>query len=140
MKLFQRRREEPDLNLTPLIDVVFLLLIFFMVSTTFKEEAALSIELPEAVSEADKTESKSVTITIDAKGRYSVNNQEVINTQRETLQRAVKKAAGEQTDPQIILNADRDTPHQAVITAMDVARQLGFVHITFAATQPGGEQ
>lgn len=137
MRLSPPRREEPDVNLTALIDVVFLLLIFFMVSTTFERETEISIELPEASGQPIQTEKQVVEISIDDKGRYFVNRQEVINTQIDTLQRAIQEAAGGQEKPQIILSADRNTPHQAVITAMDAARRLGFVNLTFATNKPG---
>lgn len=139
MKFAREHREEPDVNLTPLIDVVFLLLIFFMVSTTFERETEISVQLPEADGEQLTTEKSVVEITIDAKGRYYVNRAEVVNTQLETLKRAIKEAAGGEAEPQVILSADRQTPHQAVISAMDAARQLGFVHLTFATSQPAEE-
>ncbi len=136
MRLQRDRREEPDVNLTPLIDVVFLLLIFFMVSTTFERETEISVELPEASGKPIETENRVVEITIDAKGRYFVNRHEVVNTQVETLKRAIEKAMDGSDKPQVILSADRNTPHQAVMTAMDAARQLGLVHLTFAAVKP----
>ncbi len=136
MKLLDRRSNEPEINLTPLIDVVFLLLIFFMVSTTFERETEISIELPEASGKPIETEERVIEISIDAKGRYFVNRQEVINTQLETLKRAIAKQAGDDKEPQVILSADKMTPHQAVITAMDAARQLGFVQLTFATNRP----
>lgn len=136
MRLQNRRREEPDVNLTPLIDVVFLLLIFFMVSTTFERETEISIELPEASGPQMESEEKVVEISIDEKGRYFVNKKEVVNTQLETLKRAIEEAAGDVEKPRIILSADRKTPHQSVISAMDAARQLGFVNLTFATSKP----
>lgn len=132
MRLQGNRREEPDVNLTPLIDVVFLLLIFFMVSTTFERETEISIELPEASGKPVEQQRQMVEISIDEKGRYFVNKEEVINTQLETLKQAIKKAAGGEEKPRVLLSADKMTPHQAVITAMDAARQLGFVSLTFA--------
>jgi biopolymer transport protein ExbD len=140
MKFQANRREEPDVNLTPLIDVVFLLLIFFMVSTTFNRETEIAIELPEASGEILQDERKVVEISIDSEGRFFVNQQEVINTRLETLKQAIARAAGDEAKPQVILSADRRTPHQAVITAMDAARQLGFVHLTFATSQPSEGQ
>ena len=136
MNMQPRRREEPDVNLTPLIDVVFLLLIFFMVSTTFERETEISIELPEASGKQVETQPLQLEISIDAKGRYFVNKVEVINTQLETLKQAISKAAGNEKRPRVLLSADRNTPHQAVITAMDAARQLGFVNLTFATSKP----
>lgn len=140
MKFQPDKREEPDVNLTPLIDVVFLLLIFFMVSTTFNRETEIAIELPEASGEIMESERKVVEISIDGEGRFFVNQQEVINTRLETLKQAIARAAGDETKPQVILSADKRTPHQAVITAMDAARQLGFVHLTFATSQPAEGQ
>jgi biopolymer transport protein ExbD len=136
MRLQSRRAEDPDLNLTPLIDVVFLLLIFFMVSTTFERDTEISLELPEASGEALKTEQVVIEISIDAQGRYYVNQQELINTQIDTIKRAIQQARGDEERPQVILSADRQTPHQAVITAMDAARQLGLVNLTFATNSP----
>jgi biopolymer transport protein ExbD len=136
MRLQSRRTEEPDVNLTALIDVVFLLLIFFMVSTTFERETEISIELPEASGQPLQSEKQVVEISIDVKGRYFVNKHEVVNTQIDTLKRAIEEAAGGQEKPRVILSADRNTPHQAVITAMDAARQLGFVNLTFATNKP----
>lgn len=139
MKFQRERGDEPEVNLTPLIDVVFLLLIFFMVSTTFERETEITLELPEATGDPIVSEKKVVEISIDAKGRYYINKQEVINTRIETLKRAIQKAAGEDEAPQVILSADRNTPHQAVITAMDASRQLGFIHLTFATAKPDSE-
>ena len=136
MRLQTRRPEGPDVNLTPLIDVVFLLLIFFMVSTTFERDTEISLELPEASGEPLKTERVVVEISIDAQGRYYVNQQELVNTQIDTLRRALQQAVAEADRPQVILSADRQTPHQAVITAMDAARQVGLVNLTFATRTP----
>jgi len=132
-------KEEPDLNLTPLIDVVFLLLIFFMVSTTFDREAELKIQLPEAAGEERVQPPDPIEITIDAEGRYFVNRQEVLNTKLATLKQAIAKVAADRSDPPLIISADARTPHQAVIRAMDATRQLGIVHITFATKQPAEE-
>ena len=139
MKFQGSRREEPDVSMTPFIDVVFLLLIFFMVTTTFNRETEISINLPESSGEALKTEHKVVEVSIDAKGRFFVNQQEVINSSLDAIKAAMAKAAGDDKKPQVILSADRHTEHQAVITAMDAARQLGFVHLTFATSKPAGK-
>ncbi|MFO7593338.1 MAG: biopolymer transporter ExbD [Pseudomonadota bacterium] len=136
MQLQFRRREEPDVNLTALIDVVFLLLIFFMVSTTFERDTEISIELPESDGPVMQGEKTVVEISIDAKGRYFINKQEVVNTQLATLKQAIKKAAGSADKPRVIISADRSTPHQSVVSAMDAARQLGFVNLTFATSKP----
>lgn len=135
MKLADRRAEEPQLNLTPLIDVVFLLLIFFMVSTTFNRESEISIDLPESSGEAVQAEQQVVEVSIDSEGRYFINQQPVANTQLDTLKRALRQASADQKDPQLIISADAKTPHQAVISAMDAARQVGLVRLTFATKQ-----
>ncbi len=135
MNLRPIRKEEPDINLTPLIDVVFLLLIFFMVSTTFNREAELKIQLPESSGEERKQPPEAIEITIDAQGRYFVNRQEVLNDRLQTLKQAIAKVAAGRSDPPLVISADGRAPHQAVIRAMDAARQLGIVHLTFATRQ-----
>jgi len=132
MKLHQQRVEEPDLNLTPLIDVVFLLLIFFMVSTTFEKESELSIELPSAEGEATQKQPLQIEVSIDSKGNYAINNERIINSQLSTIKAAITKIAGDKRDIPLIISADGKASHQSVIAAMDAARQLGFSHLTFA--------
>jgi len=134
VKFRNKPTEEPDLNITPLIDIVFLLLIFFMVSTTFKQEFEVGIELPQASSDS-RLQEKTLQISIDGKGQYFVNNQKLVNTQANSLKRALEKVAGNDRKLPVIISADGMTPHQAVITAMDVARQLGFSKLTFATQQ-----
>jgi biopolymer transport protein ExbD len=121
-----------DINLTPLIDVVFLLLIFFMVSTTFNRDSELSIELPAASADAQQQQPDAIEVAIDAKGRFYVNGRQLLNTQAKTLRQALQAAAGENDSPPVIISADAMTPHQAVVQIMDAARELGFVRLTFA--------
>lgn len=135
MDMGSRQKEVLDVNITPLIDVVFLLLIFFMVSTTFERESEIEIMLPEATASATTTDEFVMQVTIDEEGTYYVNQQRVINTRLDTLMKAMQEVAGDRKDPPIILSADAKTPHQSVVTAMDAARRLGFVHINFATTQ-----
>ncbi|OOZ42062.1 biopolymer transporter ExbD [Solemya pervernicosa gill symbiont] len=131
MNLRGKQREEPDVNLTPLIDVVFLMLIFFMVSTTFNREAELSIELPSASSEPTEAEEvENIEIVIDAEGRYFINEQAVINSTTETLAAALRKVIGKRDGLPLTISADAKTPHQSVVTAMDAAGQVGLVHIS----------
>lgn len=136
MNLRPQVRKSPEVDITPLIDVVFLLLIFFMVSTTFDREAQILVELPEASGEEAVHEAKELDITIDASGIFFVNNREVINTDVETLKLAISKAVGDERELPVIINADAKTPHQAVMTAMDAASQLGLVRMTFSAHRP----
>ena len=135
MNFQKKQKEDFDLNLTPLIDVVFLLLIFFMVTTTFEKETQLKIELPQASGD-QKQVKKMLEISIDAKGRFFVNEHEVVNSGLETIKKAIKQAAGDNKEPLLLINADGQATHQAVVTVLDAASQLGFVNITFAANQP----
>jgi biopolymer transport protein ExbD len=139
MNLRPLRREEPEVNLTALIDVVFLLLIFFMVSTTFQRESELKIELPEASGEAVEAPAEALEIIIDAQGRYFLKGEQVLNEELPTLKRAIEKALGDRKDPPVIIRADARTPHQAVIRAMDAASQLGLVKMSLATSQSHDE-
>ncbi len=125
-----------DVNLTPLIDVVFLLLIFFMVSTTFDKQAQIQIKLPEA--ESSETVDKApnvIEVGVDAKGQYFVNQEELLKSDPETLRQMFIKVAQGKTDLPVIISADGKAPHQAVITVLDVASQLGMTQMTFATQQ-----
>lgn len=134
---FPRQPVEPvDVNLTPLIDVVFLLLIFFMVSTTFTRERELTVELPEASAEAAVETTERLEIEINAEGEYAVNTQRLVNRNSETLSKAIKDVSKGDTKLPLIITADASTPHQAVVTAMDVAGQLGFSHLRITTRQP----
>lgn len=138
MNLRPRRREEPNVNLTPLIDVVFLLLIFFMVSTTFRREADLRLELPEASRTPVPTE-QHLTVSIDAAGVYYVNERALPDARPETLKEALAEAAGDDRQQPLLLRADGRTPHQAVVTALDAAGQLGFRRLAIATVEaPAG--
>ena len=144
MKFQRQKREEVSVNLTPLIDVVFLLLIFFMVSTTFTNESHLEVDLPE-VSETQISEAPQdlIDIVITADGNFSVNAQPLINAQPSTLRNALIKILGDEKDaeekPPLAITADAQTPHQAVVTAMDVAGKLGFNKLSMT-TQQASEQ
>jgi biopolymer transport protein ExbD len=136
MNFRHRKPEDLDVNITPLIDVVFLLLIFFMVSTTFDRQSELNIELPEASGEITESEKVEIEIFIGPKGKFTINDHEIINTKIESLLRALREAAGEDEDPRVIISADKNTPHQSVMMAMDASRQMGFVHLSFSAVKP----
>jgi len=127
--------DEPEINLTPLIDVVFLLLIFFMVSTTFEHQSRIKIDLPEASAEPIKPDDESLEIVIDAQGRYFIGGEQVVNSTPKTLKSAISKAVGEREGPAVTIRADASTSHQAVITALDVSSQLGLTHISLATTK-----
>lgn len=132
MKFKRQQAEELNVNLTPLIDVVFLLLIFFMVSTTFTKETHLQIDLPQASSDAVVEAPLVVDIAITASGEFSVNGKKLVNAQLETVKRGISKVARNQQDLPVVITADAQTPHQAVITAMDASGQLGFVQLSIA--------
>ncbi len=136
MNFRHKTPDDLDINITPLIDVVFLLLIFFMVSTTFDHQSELNIELPEASGEITKSENNDIEVFISSKGEYTINGKALINTQIDSLIRAMRNVAGDNKDPRVIISADKNTTHQSVMSAMDAARQVGFIHITFAAVKP----
>lgn len=130
-----KRDRELEVNITPLIDVVFLLLIFFMVSTTFQRESEITIELPESSGEVAESEKKVIEISIDNQGHYFVNQRRVKDSDIKTLKKAITLTRGDIKEPKLIISADKMTPHQAVVRAMDAARQLGLVNLTFATKQ-----
>ncbi len=135
MKLRPERREDPEVNLTPLIDVVFLLLIFFMISTTFQREAELQVELPEASAEPTQRPERVLEITVNAQGEYFVNDQQVVNNRPETLKRAIRQVIGDERDLPVVVRADGQASHQSVVTVMDVVQQLGLNRLSLATTQ-----
>jgi len=130
-----KRDKDLELNITPLIDVVFLLLIFFMVSTTFQRESEITIELPESSGKIAESDKKIIEISIDDQGRYFVNQRRLKATDIKTLKNAISIIRGDIKEPKLIISADKMTPHQSVVRAMDAARQLGLVHLTFATKQ-----
>ncbi len=132
MNLGTRSREEPEVNLTSLIDVVFLLLIFFMVSTSFVKESRLTITLPEAESEAPAAEAERLEVAITASGTLLVNGRELVNNSPRTLRRALLEVSGGDTGLPVTIVADADARHQSVVTVMDVAGRMGFVKIDIA--------
>lgn len=140
MNLRPRQRQEPDVNLTPLIDVVFLLLIFFMVSTTFLKEADFKIDLPESSQEPGVVEQRRLEVVVNAQGQYFVNGRALADTRLATLKQALVEAAGDDRSQPFIIRADAKTSHQAVVTAMDAAAQLGFSHLAIATVQANGQQ
>ncbi|ACE84501.1 ExbD/TolR family protein [Cellvibrio japonicus] len=134
---FQRQKVDNDgINLTPLIDVVFLLLIFFMVSTTFTRETHLSVDLPEATGKPSSDTPKLIEILIAADGSYSVNGKVLVNSKPETLRVALEKTAEGDNRLPLAITADAKTPHQFVVAAMDVAGQLGFSRLSITSRQP----
>jgi biopolymer transport protein ExbD len=133
MNLRPRAHEEPELNLTSMIDVVLLLLIFFMVSTTFVDEARVKIQLPQASNEpAPDQQRDSIEVTVTGAGEYRVNGKTLINTSPATLSAAVAQVAGEGRTTPVTIRADARATHQSVVTAMDVLGRLGFRALNIA--------
>lgn len=137
MNLRPHRPEAPEINLTPLIDVVFLLLIFFMVTTSFRDEGQLRLQLPEADAEVVAAEEiELVEVVVDRAGRYYVNAQLVSISDLETLKQALVGVVGAERDLPVLIKADAEAQHQAVLTVLDAAGQLGLTQVAFAAIQP----
>ncbi len=133
MQLRTNKREDPEISLTGLIDVVFLLLIFFMVSTTFEHQAVLKVDLPKAQNvSAPENQPDSFELVIDAKGQFYLNDRQLVDAKASTLNAAFIEAAGDDRDIPIVLRADAQTPHHFVVTAMDVTAQLGFTRLSIA--------
>ena len=137
MKFRRKPRETVDINLASLIDVVFILLLFFVVTTTFTRETQLRVELPEAVTgaSADDQNAKQLDIAISADGVFSVNNQVLPSNDLATLVEALQKESAGDTSLPLSISADGKTQHQAVITAMDAAGKLGFSHLRMTTVE-----
>ncbi len=144
MKFHRKKRENLDITLVSMIDVLFVLLLFFMVSTTFNKPSEINIKLPEANGENSEQAAKSITLGISAEGIYSLVGDdglphELVNQSSAGLKQELQKLAQHSRELPFIINADGRTPHQAVITALDNAGQVGFTRITFATQQPQSE-
>ncbi|MCW8926544.1 MAG: biopolymer transporter ExbD [Xanthomonadales bacterium] len=133
MQLRVSSTEDPEISLTSLIDVVFLLLIFFMVSTTFERQAVLKVDLPEAQN-VTTPQDQPITfeLVIDPNGQYYLNDRKLVDGRPVTLRAAFEEAAGDDREVPVILRADAQTPHHFVVTAMDVTAQLGFKRLSIA--------
>ena len=132
------KEENVEVNLTPLIDVVFLLLIFFMVSTTFDRHATLKVTLPESTAKAIQQVKDPLVLSIDAKGNYFLNDRQIVNQSLDTLKQALRKMLGDEATIQntaLVLRADANTPHQSVVRAMDAASQLGLTKLSIATVE-----
>lgn len=131
MNFRRRTRVETDINLTPLIDVVFLLLIFFMVSTTFTRETQLKVDLPEAASgeHVDASTQQQIELLISAAGEVAINGKTLVRPDLDTIKTALARESSGDLSLPVVITADANTPHQAVITAMDAAGQQGFTRL-----------
>lgn len=136
MNFSQHVPDEVDVNLTPLIDVVFLLLIFFMITTTFDRNAKIQIELPSTQSATATVEKNAMELLIDGKGSYYVDGQEVLNNKPETLFQAMSQALDSRgNNPPLVISADANANYQSVVTAMDIAGRLGLTNFSMATAQ-----
>ncbi len=135
MKLSPHKQEQPDVNLTPMIDVVFLLLLFFMVSTSFIRESSLKVDLPEATGQSMIEQETPIDIIINADGQFLINGITLENPSPEQLSAHLQQAVGINDDPHIIISADSNAEYQNIVTAMDTAQQLGYTRLTLATRQ-----
>ena len=138
MKFSRRRIEEPEINLIPFIDVLLVVLIFLMLSTTYSRFTELQINLPAANAEKMRERPFEVIVAVAADGRYSVNRKAVDGRSVDLLAAELTAAASGHADAMVIISADAMTAHQAVINVLDAARRAGLVHLTFAAQTHGG--
>lgn len=131
---FQRdhRRDEPEINLIPLIDVLLVILIFLMVTTTYARFSELKINLPTSGAEQTPNKPKQIEVIVDANGNYQINDTLLTQATPEALANSLKQAAGNDNDPVVVINADAKATHQSVINVMEAARQVGMSRITFA--------
>jgi biopolymer transport protein ExbD len=140
MKFRRKPKEKLDITLISMIDVVFVLLLFFVVSTRFNKQSGISIQLPEAAGTETQDQPKMVTLLISAEGHYVLEDdegtpEELPDQKKETLLAELRKRAETASQEPFIIKADDKTPHQYVITALDFAGQAGFTHITFATQE-----
>ncbi len=131
MQFRRSRRDEPEINLIPLIDVLLVVLIFLMVTTTYARFSELQINLPEAQGDSAKQMPQQISVGVDAQGGYAVNEAAVAGVSVERLVESLQAAAGDQKDPVIVISADAQATHQAVIRVMDAARRAGYPRVTF---------
>lgn len=127
-----RQDDTPEINMIPLIDVVLCLIIFFVITTTFDARSTLQLQLPSATGEPASDQTKSLSVLINAEGRYFVGDQEVLRTDIDSLKQTIAQVGGDDRSRAVLLRADARTPHQAVVTALDALGQLGFRRISIA--------
>jgi biopolymer transport protein ExbD len=135
VKFRQVRRELPALNLTPLIDIVFLLLIFFMVTTSFSRETRLLVSLPEASGSAENA-TKSIEVLVDKEGGYAINGRRLVNAEVDSLVRGLELESGGDISLLVVLVADAEVQHQSVVTAMEAIGRAGFASLSIATREP----
>lgn len=136
MNFRSKMKQEESVNLTPLIDVVFLLLIFFMVSTTFTKESHLEIDLPEANGDLQPVAKKQVEVIVDEQGNFTVNGRVLVNKQIATLQRAIETVSDGDTSLPFVITGDSNSRYQSIVSVMDLAGQLGFINLSMTTRTP----
>ncbi|MGE4071931.1 MAG: ExbD/TolR family protein [Lysobacterales bacterium] len=135
MKFTAPEADDLEITVIPLIDVILVLLIFFMATATFDQNSRIKVELPEASSEATPAADQPLIVQIDSEGRYFINNSEVINSRIETLKSALQQQGGDPAKQSVVLRADARTQHQAVVTAMDALAQTGYRNLSIATVR-----
>ena len=135
MKFRQVRRELPALNLTPLIDIVFLLLIFFMVTTSFSRETRLLVSLPEASGSVENA-AESIEVLVDREGGYAINGRRLVNAEVDSLVRGLELESGGDISLLVVLVADAEVQHQSVVSAMEAIGRAGFTSLSIATREP----
>ena len=135
MNLAPQKSEDPDVNITPMIDVVFLLLLFFMVSTSFIRESSMKVDLPQADGEVVTTKQQPIDIIISAEGQFTIGSTILSKPEKKQLVELLKQTVGDNEDPHIIISADATSDYQDIVTAMDIAQQLGYPRLTLATRQ-----
>ena len=131
-----RQKEDPEINLVPMIDVLLVILIFLVITTTYSRFSELEINLPQATSDKSAHHPNVIDISVSASGDYTVNLTSLKNSSMERLSEELRAAAGDRPDPVIVINADAEATHQSVITVMEAARLAGYNHITFTTENP----
>ena len=131
-----REDDTPEINLIPMIDVVLCLIIFFVVTTTFDARSVLKLQLPQANGEPAEAQAKSLSVLVNAEGRYFIDDREALRTDVESLKQTLVDVAGNDRERPVLLRADGRTPHQAVVTALDALGQLGFSRVSIATAPP----
>ena len=140
MNLRPRRSEDPDINLISLIDILLVLVIFFILSTTFSVDGRMPIQLPQAsVVPVERRSGDPLVVTVTAAGGYLVNGRELVNASPDTLRAAILKEAGDKRDTAASLRADGRATHQSVVTAMDVLGKLGFAQLNIVTTKEAAD-
>jgi len=131
-----RDDDTPEINLIPLIDVVLCLIIFFVVTTTFDARSVLKLQLPQANGQPAESQTKAISLLVNAEGRYFIDDREALRTDVESLKQTLVEIAGTDRDRPVLLRADGRTPHQSVVTALDALGQLGFSKVSIATAPP----